>query len=131
MKAAIAFAAIVGFHAVNASAETATIYGRREGIAGNGVPGAFQPAGTSFHCSAIDGNRCWDGTAWHEIYPAGPHRYARQTPPKVECRAVMNITHDCWDGQAWYRLPTGTVYGVKEGVLASSPGAFLTAPLPP
>lgn len=62
-----------------ASAQDAVLYGRTEGLL-MPKPGTFMPAGTSWDCGAIDGRRCWDGEAWHEIYPAEPHRYAEKVP---------------------------------------------------
>jgi hypothetical protein len=90
--------------------------------------GAFQPAGTNFTCTGFDDNRCWDGKAWHTLYPLGPRRYSR-AQGEVGCMVIMKITADCWDGHEWYKLPFGRVQGF---VLPSwKGGAFRTTPLPP
>ena len=116
------------FAALNAAqAQEATFYGRNES-ASMPRPGAFIPAGTSWECGAIDGRRCWDGNAWHELFPAEPHHYARKLPSRVSCRAIMNVTHDCWDGLGWYRLPQGSVFGIVAPVSAPDAGAFRTTP---
>jgi hypothetical protein len=108
------------------NAEMASIYGvNLPAMAGGG----FRPAGTNLTCYGFDReNRCWDGKAWREVYPSGPHHYARARG-QVDCVAITKETGDCWDGHAWYKLPFGTLYGVI--LPASQGGAFRTVPLPP
>lgn len=93
--------------------------------------GYFTPAKSPLHCYAVDENRCWDGNAWHEIYPLGARRYRK--PPAggtVSCGVIMEASHDCWDGANWYRLPSGTLWGnIAPMSLSEESGAFRTVPL--
>jgi hypothetical protein len=108
------------------NAEMASIYGVELPAAQGG---GFRPAGTNLTCYGFDkDSRCWDGRAWHEVYPTGSHHYAR-AQGQVDCVVITKETGDCWDGHAWYKLPVGTAYGVV--LPAPQGGAFRTFPLPP
>ena len=87
-----------------AHAEQATIYGGTAGALTIN-PGAFLPAKTRLVCYTISGNACWDGKAWHAIYPLGPRHYSKPNNPTVACVAIMNISHDCWDGAIGIACP--------------------------
>ena len=91
--------------------------------------GGFRPAGTDLVCFGLDkGGRCWDGKAWHSLYPLGRRQYS-SAQGQVDCVVITKITGDCWDGNKWYKLPWGTVSGVV--LPAWQGGAFRTTPLPP
>lgn len=113
------------------AAEEMSVYGAYAGSL-SPTPGAFIPAGTQWPCQSLDGNgRCWDGQAWHLLYPSGPRHYKDAHGQQVACRIIGKVTHDCWDGSAWYRLPSGKLFGMIGAVLSPNPGAFLIVPLPP
>ena len=91
--------------------------------------GGFRPAGTDVVCFGLDKDgRCWDGKAWHSLYPLGRRQYSRAWG-QVDCVVITKITGDCWDGNKWYKLPWGAVSGVV--LPAGLGGAFRTTPLPP
>jgi hypothetical protein len=114
--------------AVAAGAEEARIYGVTQGPMSSRA-GTFTPAKSNLYCYSVQDNRCWDGSAWHEIFPRGPRHYATPTTNTVSCVAIMKESHDCWDGSNWYRLPPGQLQGVLAGPLAHDAGVFMTAPL--
>ena len=90
--------------------------------------GGFKPAGTDLICTSIESGRCYDGRKWHNLFPAGRHRYAQNPPERVACAAIVD--GDCWStDRKWYRLPRGQLSGIRGGVLSPTPGAFITAPL--
>ena len=129
LPAALAVALVGG---VSAHAEEAIIYGSNTPQAAVSYQGAFIPAKTSLHCYSINENKCWDGNAWHEIYPLGPRHYANPPPPPalVSCAVIMKASHDCWDGAHWYRLPSGPLWGAPAPQLAvEDANTFRTAPL--
>jgi hypothetical protein len=104
-----------------AHAEEAKVFGMQDMFTG-----ALKLANSGILCSAFDDNKCWDGKAWHLIYPSGPRQYAKPPAGTVACVAIMKETHDCWDGSNWYHLPSGTLLGMTDFVN----GAFKTTPLP-
>jgi hypothetical protein len=126
MKLLVRVFAVSVFLAGPAHAEEALVYGITLPASQGG---GFRPAGTNFACAGLDKDgRCWDGKAWHSLYPVGPRRYSL-VQGQVDCVVITKITGDCWDGHAWYKLPLGSVNGVV--LPASEGGAFRTTPLPP
>jgi hypothetical protein len=87
---------------------------------------AFVPAGTDLACRAIDDGRCFDGRAWHRLFPEGPRKYAIPATNEVECIVIAD--GDCWTGKEWYRLPRGKIFGRTMQLRG---GSFITAPLQP
>jgi hypothetical protein len=129
LSAALAIALVSG---VSAHAEEAIIYGGTTPLLASSYQGAFMPAKTGLHCYSINENKCWDGNAWHEIYPLGPRHYAKPPPPPdlVSCAVIMKASHDCWDGAHWYRLPLGPLWGgIAPLGAVEDVNAFRTAPL--
>jgi hypothetical protein len=109
-----------------ARAEEASVYGvQLPAVQGGG----FRPAGTDLVCFGLDKDgRCWDGKAWHSLYPLGRRQYSSATG-QVDCVVITKSTGDCWDGKKWYKLFWSTVSGVV--LPAWQGGAFRTTPLPP
>lgn len=129
LPAALPAALVVGLlNSATVQAEEATIYGGTAPMLSTQYSGTFMPAKTGLHCYAIDENKCWDGSAWHEIYPRGTRHYARPSGT-VSCIVIMKVSHDCWDGVNWYRLPSGTLLGIVAPMSSSEAGAFRTMPL--
>jgi hypothetical protein len=62
---------------------------------GSSMPGAFRPAGTWIGCYSINGNQCWDGKRWQELYPAGPRHYALARTPQVAYRVITEPDRAC------------------------------------
>jgi hypothetical protein len=123
------------FLAASASAENAKVFGIQAPPQGvDGAPGgAFIPSGTNLACSALRDGQCWDGGAWHHLYPSGPRHYAHGTGAQVACVIIIEPRNDCWTGTDWYRLPSGQLFGViapPQGRGDAPGGAFLTVPLP-
>src|SRR5581483_10846932 len=119
----IVFAGMVGFVSTCAVAQDASQNIRVFGAYPGRLGGAFAPAGTDLACWAIDAGRCWDGRKWHNLFPAGPRKYAVPTTDTVAC--IVIASGDCWTGKDWYRLPSGQVFGRTPTMLR---GAFVTAP---
>ena len=99
---ALAFSLTILAGAVHA--EEASVYGvQLPAVQGGG----FRPAGTDLVCFGLDkGGRCWDGKAWHSLYPLGRRQYS-PARGQVDCVVITKITGDCWDGNKWYKLPSG------------------------
>lgn len=118
MRAAVVLVLILICGATHA--EEAVVYGMQMPLTG-----AFKIAKSEISCYAMNDNMCYDGRAWHVIYPLGPRHYTKPTTDTVACVAIMKVTHDCWDGANWYRLPPGTLNGLTNSIT----GTFSTAPL--
>jgi hypothetical protein len=81
------------------AAETARVFGLQAPAWEATMPGSFMPAGTQLSCAAISADgKCWDGRAWHRLFPAGPRHYMADShmSPLARHLALAVTRHFFW-----------------------------------